>query len=931
MHCAIRRKLSSLQELGYPHQLEVSNPLLVPFLPLSPIVPTFDDVPQARELFNMNSYRDDNSRKSLKKSMLDMYLLAEAATPTQFHLLIAAIAKEGRLQRLYTQNIDGIDTSLPQLKTRIPLEKPWPTTIQLHGDLRTARCELRSDTHLSRSNPAIFDPDLDLLDCTACKKEEEDRLEKGQREHGKGFLLPRVWLYNQFDFPDEDAIKKVKAEDIRKKPDAVIVVGTALKVPSAKHLARDMCRTAREAGGYTAWINLKAPPQDLDCFDLVVEGNCETVAMHVSSWWLEHSPKVIRDLEIQILQEKYKLFIARSIETALNRALAEVDNDTLSKILQRQENKSRVLNVEEGGKKVFISAERSQPTWKAVNRNVQTASQYRRNPSPAPTSTPSESSDVLPKLPDCWKMEMSKRLSEVVVRGPKESRESSSVVTKIADLGYKETELAKSLWRLKPGEEPNDEIINAYLELLRRSAVSADLSIEETHVLNLRPNSRLRRSDKLTGTFSIFIPIHEARHYSFAVLRSKEDESKDESKKNLVRWEYYDSLGGKPPQKFLNWLNQRFPEAEQEEELSSPNPKQRNTVDCGLFVLIGIRLMSAGRRHLSQAESDDIIPTFRQRVLAELLALSLNPSSSQFEEFQLKEARTDTILPQVNPAEESGDDRMSITAGDQNNQENNPAGLFVSPSPSDPGEDTESTSSDALYESEEELALVKPSTQKIPRKKKSPEQIASTFAEEVSMIKMLREAVSVERTSQKGQKIENMRLADLWFMIRTEKRALKQRHVHYEFSRQFWAEMGGFNRVPHQRGPVPKATISKVKSKLEITNHTNWKYILKLARRASIWTELVDIFKDDLDHPSVVLCAVPDATYTLETMTLTNRKLFFKTISTLKVTDNGILERLKAADALYWAVMHNNLPASDLPIEEYDKDLPFKETVSARN
>jgi hypothetical protein len=120
-------------------------------------------------------------------------------------------------------------------------------------------------------------------------------------------------------------------------------------------------------------------------------------------------------------------------------------------------------------------------------------------------------------------------------------------------------------------------------------------------------------------------------------------------------------------------------------------------------------------------------------------------------------------------------------------------------------------------------------------------------------------------------------------------------------------------------------------SKLEITNRTNWKYIIQLAWRASVWTELADIFKDDLDHPSVVLCAVPDATYTLEMMTLTNRKVFFETIcSTLKVPSNGILARLKAVDALYWAVMYNNLPTSDLPIKTYDEDLPFEEAVSAK-
>ena len=76
------------------------------------------------------------------------------------------------------------------------------------------------------------------------------------------------------------------------------------------------------------------------------------------------------------------------------------------------------------------------------------------------------------------------------------------------------------------------------------------------------------------------------------------------------------------------------------------------------------------------------------------------------------------------------------------------ARLFVSPSPvSDPREDMEIESSDALNDSKEELVQVKPSTQKVSRTKKSPEQIASTFAEEASIVKMLREAISIERVS----------------------------------------------------------------------------------------------------------------------------------------------------------------------------------------
>jgi hypothetical protein len=59
---------------------------------------------------------------------------------------------------------------------------------------------------------------------------------------------------------------------------------------------------------------------------------------------------------------------------------------------------------------------------------------------------------------------------------------------------------------------------------------------------------------------------------------------------------------------------------------------------------------------------------------------------------------------------------------------------------------------------------VKPLTQKVLKKKKSLKQIAFTFAEEASMVKMLREAVSIEQALQKGPrnpKIENMRLANL--------------------------------------------------------------------------------------------------------------------------------------------------------------------------
>lgn len=871
-------------------------------------VPTFDAMPMASTtIFNMSMYNNENDTKLINEIFSDMYHRVQGASPTQFHRVLEAIAEEGRLHRLYTQNIDGLDTQLAPLKTQIPLpsKAPWPRTIQLHGDLRTVRCQ-GDPRHLSQFDPALFASESSLPPCTECKV---------HKRTGKvPVLRPRVWLYLDDDYPDADAISSVANADLQKKPDLVIVVGTALKVGSAQKLAKALCTKVRQSGGIAVWINLKAPTQDLDFFDLVIEGNCETVAMHVSTWWLK-VPLVLNDSQIQDLQQRCKpLFIARSPGAALNRALAELDTDSLSKIFQQHENKSKILKVKENGELIFTSAERCQFTsssgskakidWPAVN-----------NTSPVPNGAPSKALGVLPKLIDCWRIEVSKRLSEVIVevvvrkteKNRTESvRESSTVVTKIIKLGYR-AEPERSLWRLKQGEYLNDEIINAYLELLQRAVASPSHRIAHSFTMTMphdRPYGWFTELLK-TGTYTIYLPINQENyHWSFAVIQSKH-------KEDAMRWTYYDSIGAEAPVPLLDWIQQWFYDKTIKKLTASPNPKQKNGTDCGLFVLAGIRLLTAGRPHLTHAESNDLLPSFRERVLAELLASSLDPSESQYQEFKLRETNAVETPPQITE-DGNGDDSdcviTSVISNDHNH--NDQSELFVSQSPIS---DFNSSGGD---------------------EKGSPEHIASAFARESTMLSTLREAVAIERATHKQHSnltTENLELAKLWLMIRTEKRALKQRYIHYEFSRQFWAIMKDFNRSPHERGPVPKATILKVMDRLEITDLAKWKYILQRARRASIWIELVDIFKDHLEHPSVVLCAVPNATYRLETLTMSNRKALFKGIrSRLEESDNGIVARLKAADALYWTLMHDNLPTRDLPIESANESLPFEEIVRTK-
>ncbi|KAH8674826.1 DHS-like NAD/FAD-binding domain-containing protein [Tricladium varicosporioides] len=208
-------------------------------------------MPGSRGIFDIHMYNNDTDTKRLNETMCDMYNRAHTARATQFHLMLATIAQEGRLRRLYTQNIDGIDIQLEPLKTSIPLPKkgPWPKTVQLHGDLRTVRCQ--KDLHLSRFDPALFVSGSSPY-CKECEEDGKSNTSRTPRSFAiVPIIRPRIWLYNDSDYPDSEAIQNVKAADLRAKPDAVIVVGTALKVKLAEMLVRDICHKAHEHGGFT--------------------------------------------------------------------------------------------------------------------------------------------------------------------------------------------------------------------------------------------------------------------------------------------------------------------------------------------------------------------------------------------------------------------------------------------------------------------------------------------------------------------------------------------------------------------------------------------------------------------------------------------------------------------------------------------------------
>ncbi|KUJ20417.1 DHS-like NAD/FAD-binding domain-containing protein [Mollisia scopiformis] len=237
-----------------------------------------------KHLFDASVYRSDSSTTSFHTMVRELSHLTQTAEPTAFHHMLATLAEEGRLLRLYTQNVDGIDTSLEPLATTVPLNAkgPWPKTIQLHGGLGKMVCSKCG--HLADFDGALFEgPEPPA--CEECETIDTVRQASGLRSHGVGRLRPRMVLYNEFN-PDEEAIGAVSHADLKTRPDAVIVVGTSLKVPGIRRLAKEMCSVSRgKRGGFTAWINYDPEPVGIefkDCWDMVVRGECDEVARLVN-------------------------------------------------------------------------------------------------------------------------------------------------------------------------------------------------------------------------------------------------------------------------------------------------------------------------------------------------------------------------------------------------------------------------------------------------------------------------------------------------------------------------------------------------------------------------------------------------------------------------------------------------------------------------
>ncbi|OLL25822.1 NAD-dependent protein deacetylase hst4 [Neolecta irregularis DAH-3] len=231
-------------------------------------------ISSGKDMFDASVYSSPESASQFHRMVSSLHSLCKSAQPTPFHTYLSELGESGRLLRLYTQNIDCLEDRLPGLSTNVPLTKAWPKTVRLHGGLDSVICHKCSSIH--EFSEGMFEGE-EIPDCERCSETEEARSAAGKRRVGIGKVRPRVVLYNEWN-PDAEAIGKITESDLRARPDALLVVGTTLKIPGVQRMVKEFAASVHCSKGRVIWINPENPPKvkgDSDLWDIVVKGDCQ--------------------------------------------------------------------------------------------------------------------------------------------------------------------------------------------------------------------------------------------------------------------------------------------------------------------------------------------------------------------------------------------------------------------------------------------------------------------------------------------------------------------------------------------------------------------------------------------------------------------------------------------------------------------------------
>lgn len=269
---------------------------------------------KGKDLFSASVLTDPKTRSTFYRVMAAMHNLASSALPTPTHAFFNTLARKGKLVRVYTQNIDGLEVKagLDQAtattsstsnissstsvlspttsahaagrtsKKRSSFSKaPTGQVVHLHGQASLLRCELGTCTYrapFTTSTYASYSSGSSIP-CPGCLTLRSERLALGKRTGGLrcGRLRPAITLYDEPANEEGAAIGEIQMRDLQRSPDCALIFGTTLQVRGFKALVKEFSKEVHENGGMVVFVNLGAPTKEWDEY-IDWHGTCELFA-----------------------------------------------------------------------------------------------------------------------------------------------------------------------------------------------------------------------------------------------------------------------------------------------------------------------------------------------------------------------------------------------------------------------------------------------------------------------------------------------------------------------------------------------------------------------------------------------------------------------------------------------------------------------------
>ncbi|KIM70172.1 hypothetical protein SCLCIDRAFT_102165 [Scleroderma citrinum Foug A] len=281
-----------------------------------------DVVMKGRDLFDASLFRDRTSTSVFYTFISQLKRSIDSAMPAPTHRFIKTLDSKRKLLRSYTQNIDGLEERVglygsssqevrTTLKGKAKLKADEVRNVQLHGDIHRVRCTLCAvDIPCTDEYLSMFEMGA-APDCPECKLRSEARVARSARALKIGTLRPAIVLYDE-THPLGDDIGTIQSQDIARKPDMLIIMGTSLKVHGLKKLVKEFAKAVHASTttsangspkrvnkwqGKVVFVNKTAPGSEWsDVIDYHVMGETDTWVEKVIEDWKKMRPS---DWEIQ--------------------------------------------------------------------------------------------------------------------------------------------------------------------------------------------------------------------------------------------------------------------------------------------------------------------------------------------------------------------------------------------------------------------------------------------------------------------------------------------------------------------------------------------------------------------------------------------------------------------------------------------------------